>query len=519
MLYIDQIDDYSVRFSDEPDGAGNVKIVAIPVESRMEVDERIWMRQSSNIEHLLNNAELEDIVFNGETYLDAESLVVAMNAQLGALLSYSQRFTKAYGVVIDTEQANPDLVRIGNLDMAANAVVNEMAIQGTLTVDALGVGNLKRFNRTNGLLYEDGSPAILDGSNGNIMSYMPPFYYHVEPVSATVSRLWVSPYRIQYFKRHPGWCLGTTKAVANNAEVFGVATNSLWSVINNSTVFRGGNNDATTDALEKGFLGKPRTALSQTQFYDYAQNQGNGFGLVDYNAHVGMYMLFVTKYATLNSQKPVSEKASFYDGGLGAGLTTVGSTDWGNYNGYYPLVKTGLTLGLGLRDGEINSVITDFNAGGDVSVKVNSFLGIENPFGDIWEWTQGINIWKQTIEEGDKFLAYIYDNNAYEDSITDKYSRSFEFVKTQGGLRRIVMGEHFDLLGIEVNNGASSSTYFSDYFYNNTSLGLRGLLRGGYANDGSDAGLAYASTYNAVSKASPLVGSRLGFYGRVSPGL
>lgn len=92
MLYIDQIDDFSVRFSDEPDGAGNVKIVAIPVESRMEVDERIWMRQSSNIEHLLNNAELEDIVFNGETYLDAESLVVAMNAQLGALLSYLWSF-------------------------------------------------------------------------------------------------------------------------------------------------------------------------------------------------------------------------------------------------------------------------------------------------------------------------------------------------------------------------------------------------------------------------------------------
>lgn len=38
----------------------------------------------------------------------------------------------AYGVVIDENQPNPDLQRIGNEDMAKNAVVNELAVQGTL---------------------------------------------------------------------------------------------------------------------------------------------------------------------------------------------------------------------------------------------------------------------------------------------------------------------------------------------------------------------------------------------------
>ena len=89
MLYIDQIDDYSVRFSDEPDGEGNIRIVSMPVESRKEVDDRVWMRHPSNIEHLLNNASVEDIVFNGQTYSSAESLVIAMNSQIGALLNPS----------------------------------------------------------------------------------------------------------------------------------------------------------------------------------------------------------------------------------------------------------------------------------------------------------------------------------------------------------------------------------------------------------------------------------------------
>lgn len=87
MLYIDKIDDYTVRISDEPDGEGNVKMVAIPIESRKEIDDRVWIRNSDNIETIINNYEFGNIVFNGETYSFAEDLVVAMNVQLGALLN------------------------------------------------------------------------------------------------------------------------------------------------------------------------------------------------------------------------------------------------------------------------------------------------------------------------------------------------------------------------------------------------------------------------------------------------
>jgi hypothetical protein len=423
----------------------------------------------------------------------------------------------SYGVIIDENQPNPDLQRIGNEDMAKNAVVNELAVQGTLDQ----YGYLKRFNKTNGLLYADGSPSIIDGSAGNVMTHMPPFYYLVEDVSATVHKLWVSPYPIPGFYVHPGFTTGSFKAAASNSPIFGRPANTLWSVANSNIEFRGGNNDPTNDALEKGFLGKARTVLSRTNFRAFAQNQGPDYGLIDYNTHVALFMLFVTKYATLNSQKSVGDKVNgYFAGGLGAGLTNVSGTDWANYNGYYPLVKCGLTLQMGLIDGETDCVIPNFNAGGNLTVKINNFMGIENPFGDLWEWTQGINIWKQTEAEGNKFLAYIYNNNIYEDSITTKYSRIFEFGKTgDGWLRKIVMGKYFDTLGVEIGNGASSSTYYTDYFYNALATGYRGLLRGGHANKGADAGLAYANTNYAVSDASANIGSRLGYYGRVRPGL
>lgn len=435
---------------------------------------------------------------------------------MGRGIPYSARFSLAYGVLIDTNQSNPDLERVGSAERAQMAEVHEMCVQGTMRV-VNGVGTIKRFNRTNGLLYEDGSPSVLDGSAGNIVSYMPPFYYNVEVLDATHYRVWVSKYPIQGFRKHPGWCVGTTKAVVNNTAIFGKPENSLWSVVNPAPEFRGGNNDATNDALQKGFLGKPRTVVNRTNFYAYAQNQGSQFGLVDYTWHNAMQMLFITKYATLNSQKPVSAKiGGYFAGGLGNGVTNVIGTDWSNYNGYYPLVPTGQTIGRGLQDGEVDYTINGIVGGtGDLIVKPNTFMGVENPFGDIWEWTQGINIWKQTIEEGDKFLAYIYDNGVYEDAITDKWTRSFEFQKIEGWLRRIIAGEHFDTIAAEVANGASSSTYFADFFYNNLTTGFRGLQRSGYAYYGSFAGLSCAHSGFAASYAYVYIGSRLGFYGSV----
>jgi hypothetical protein len=66
----------------------------------------------------------------------------------------------------------------------------------------------------------------------------------------------------------------------------------------------------------------------------------------------------------------------------------------------------------------------------------------------------------------------------------------------------------------EIATGASSTTYFSDYFYTNipaSGEAMRGVLFGGTANSGASAGLAYANAHDAATSAFTHIGSRLCF--------
>ena len=61
--------------------------------------------------------------------------------------------------------------------------------------------------------------------------------------------------------------------------------------------------------------------------------------------------------------------------------------------------------------------------------------------------------------------------------------------------------------------GGGSSTYFCDYHYTNipTAEALRGVLFGGHANYGSNAGFAYANSNHTPSATNANIGSRLCF--------
>lgn len=418
----------------------------------------------------------------------------------------------AYGVIIDDTQANPDLTRIGNVNMAKSAVVNDLAMQGTLLN-----GYLKRFRKDNSLLYENGSTSILDGSAGDVVTHMPKFYYLIEDVSSTVHKVWVSPYPIDGFKSST-FTIGCFEAAMNNAAVYNVASGALWSIANASTVFRGGNNDATNDALQKGFLQRARTMQSRTGFYNAAQKRGASYGIIDYEAHKALFLLFITKYATLNSQKAFSaakDANGYFTGGLGAGVTDVDSTAWGTWNGSYPLLPCAAGVGSGMVDSIKPYTLIGFSAGVDKIVSIPTFMGIENPFGHLWEWMQGININKDATTH----RCYIYDGGAYEDIIGTKHSRYFDMSITGGWIKNMKLGAYFDLMAALVESGASSSTYFCDQSYDDGVAGLRGVLGSGGSAYGASAGLAFASSGSAVSYADSLIGSRLGYYGRVRPGV
>ena len=75
----------------------------------------------------------------------------------------------------------------------------------------------------------------------------------------------------------------------------------------------------------------------------------------------------------------------------------------------------------------------------------------------------------------------------------------------------MMIGEYGENMPTAV--GASSTTYFADYFYTNvvSNTGQRGVLFGGRAYNGAYAGFSFAHANYTASNTTTTVGSRLCF--------
>ena len=233
-----------------------------------------------------------------------------------------------------------------------------------------------------------------------------------------------------------------------------------------------------------------------------------------YNAHKALYWLFVVEYATLNSQAAFNAELTaegYHQGGLGAGVTDINSTKWSEFNSYNPFIPCGYTDSLGNGTGVVEfSMPTEY----DTTVKkvsVPRYRGIENPFGHLWQWTDGINV---QIEPGDDGLSKVFvsdDPAKFSDSGYDGYSHVGNEARTEGYVKSVIFGEGGEIMPDAVGGG--STTYFCDYHYTSipASTTLRGVLFGGGALNGAYAGFAFAYSSYAPSYTNAYFGSRLCF--------
>jgi hypothetical protein len=297
--------------------------------------------------------------------------------------------------------------------------------------------------------------------------------------------------------------------------------NKLSSVVSNAADYRGGNNDATNDANAATLLGKPATSISRINFRDYAENRGlasNSYGVnghwqdMSYEARKTIYWLITIEYATRNHQTAINgllTAEGYRQGALGEGATNLSGGDWNTFNGYNPLYNCGLTNSLGNNTGEIPVVLQDFpTAGLTKATQANSYRGVENFFGDIWEWTNGINI---KIEGGLR-SAYVANGSKKSDIDYLGYNSAGSLPNGNGYISEIQFGAEGDIIPKEAT-GASSTTFLSDYFYLGAN-GLRGLLFGNNAVQGSNAGSAGVNSYRSPSFTEAHFGSRLCFFAR-----
>lgn len=423
-------------------------------------------------------------------------------AALATLLPYMEEEC-SYGIEFDTAVSSPACTRIGNLSLHKSLPVHNRMKGCLLNDDGEVVEYLNPTNWTG---------HMRDGSRGQVMVELPMYYRKFE-TDGTKRRVRISEYPL------PGYHQVRSKYVSAYEATVQRSTTTLCSVANMGSDYRGGNNNPTYDGTYRTLLGRPATLLSRTAFRNYARKRKSGsteWNCMTYDIQKDLLWLFAIEYATLNSQAPFNAQKDgngYAQGGLGAGVTNM--SDWSGFNGYYPFVPCGHTDELGNGSGEIAYDIPAAEGGVFKKVMVPRYRGIENPFGHVWQWTDGINIRisPNTDKDGDG-LSKVFvcsDPAKFSDTGYDGYAHVGNEARTENYVKEVIFGEGGEIIPSVVGGG--SSTYFCDYHYTNipTTEALRGVLFGGCANYGASAGFAFANTNYAPSHSAAHVGSRLCF--------
>lgn len=401
----------------------------------------------------------------------------------------------AYGVEWDMASSSPDGKRVGNMQLH-----RELPVQS-------GMRGVVLDNNGGVYYYHEPTAWKMTFASKDYASMVeiPDHWYRIY-ITGTKFKMMLSSIPLPGYKHISKFYIGSSEAQMLRS------LGLLMSDKTNSTDTRGGDNTAEWDGTYRSLLGRPVTNLTRDQFRQAARKRGSGWEMYTYNAHKILFWLFAVEYATLDSQKPFNAQKDangFAQGGLGPGPTQM--TDWTNFNKINPLIPCGYTNEFGNGSGEKAYVVKNASGGTHATLMANRYRGIENPFGHIWKYTDGANIQVTTGDAGLSILWTTDDPSNFSDTSYTGYNKKGNICRTNGYAKKMLLGEDGDIVATEI--GGSSSTYWCDYYYTNTSANrMQVVLVGGNADDGSLAGLARVSTTSAPSDASRHLGSRLCFF-------
>lgn len=407
-----------------------------------------------------------------------------------------------YGVEWNIQNSDPIVTRIGNSFLHRTLPVQSGMYACLLNDD--GTENY-RLNPVDWNYKLDGSAAVKDGTDGQVMIFVPGYYFLAE--SEGDIRRWKISARPQ-----PGFIYNSPQYVSAYETALNRSTLKLSSVKNATTTYRGGDNTSTWDSETRTLLGRPVANLSRTLFREYARNRGNGWEIDNYFLQRTLIRFFVIEFATRNSQLTINaalDVNGYKQGGLGLGVTNLDGTLWNTFNSYNPFIPCGHSDSIASGTGEV--AYTMPSAYGSLVTYVNRYRGIELPFGHIWKNIDGIminifsNLESTPVSEG--FIAT--DKSKWNDTNLTGYKKVGELPRSNGYVKELLKGE---LLPLSIGGG--SSTYWADYWY--TSLpssgnSMRTVLLGGSANNGALAGLGCSNSFYSPSYSAASFGSRLCF--------
>jgi hypothetical protein len=218
----------------------------------------------------------------------------------------------------------------------------------------------------------------------------------------------------------------------------------------------------------------PQASQTRATFRTNAKSKGTGWSIIDLSTVSAIQMLILVEFANNNVQSVIGRG---YCDSNSAALTT----------------------------GSCNSVanLTGRPAGTDGKVDV-VYRGIEGFWGNVWEFTDGLNISDGTFYVCNTIANYADDTSTNYTALSFKGSTSWSssYITKEG----LDTSNSHVILPAEAGSG-SETTYECDACWGNT--GWRVFGRGGAWNRGSSAGLFAAYLDAASSYSSTAYGSRL----------
>lgn len=411
-----------------------------------------------------------------------------------------------YGIEWDITVSNPKPTRIGKMELHASLPVQSQMRRCILRDN----GTVAYYLHPNDSTKRDnGSPAKLDGTDGQVMVELPTCFVKFE-ADGNKRRFLMSTHELPGFHKWEQCFVSAYEATIHRP------TNKLSSVMNATPDYRGGNNDASKDSKFSSHLGRPATSFNLTQARTFARNRGSSsWNCHAYHVQKVLFWFFAVEYCNFNSQDKFNaspDENGYRQGGLGKGITDIPEFDRFEF---YPPVPCGITNSLGNKSGfiEYSCARSDDGSLEPINLQAISYRGVENPFGHCLKIVDGVKVLIQSDADGGHSEFYVCnDKEKWNSNGVADYEFRGVLPRSDGYAKELALGELGDIT--IVNIGASSTTFFCDYFY--TSIPSSGVSErvfacSGNGSSGAYAGLLYLSTSFTLSRGNQAMGSRLCF--------
>jgi len=344
---------------------------------------------------------------------------------------------------------------------------------------------------TNSTLKADGTSSVLTGADGMVMVEIPAFYVKF---TAGSTRTWsISLFPASGYTLHPAFMKDGEYVPYRYIGAYDACVNSTGSTYesglnydNNWTSGQSWSTD-TTPKLASVSGVYPAVGITRANARTLAANRGTGWRQVDVYLAWAVELLFLVEYGTFRTQQNIGDGNVAVGAGYPAGS--------GN--------QTDSPHSVAGKSNSIGNASTNTSTGASSGTRDTAFMsyrGIENWYGNCWNWVDGYNI--------NNNQAYVSNTsvNFADDTATNYVAVGAAMVASDGYVTNCQQ-EPFAFLPSAV--GGSTSTYWADYYYQNSSW--RVAIFGGDAGSGALAGGFYWALSVDSSYLYGNVGARLAF--------